>query len=91
MEKLSQHLNKDHEGVSSILCLKCAWPFDTAKEAGDHMRAEHYQDLKHIFCKGENVSSMYKLFLGLKIILFFSVIIGIKSRVIYKVTTFVPI
>ena len=34
---------------------------------------------------------MYNLFLGLKIILFFSVIIGIKSRVIYKVTTFVPI
>ena len=58
VEKLSQHLNKDHEGVPSILCLKCAWPFESAQEAGDHMRAEHYQDLKHIFCKGENVSSI---------------------------------
>ena len=27
--------------------------FRTSKEAGNHMRQEHFEDLKHIFCKSE--------------------------------------
>jgi len=54
MDRLSSHITKEHPLMPSQFCLKCPLTFMTVKEAGDHMRELHYEELKRIFCKYEN-------------------------------------